>query len=91
MTVEYIRTVDSAGMLLAQGSEGEKWIQCLPGHDVGYDPGSALVDCDGGVDVTFPTVEHWWGKGASSASLFERECDKAAKRTGWLFETPPVA
>jgi len=67
-------------MLLAQGSEGINWIARLPGDD-----GGVAEKGQGGEGL-------WWSHGGiSGASSFERECDKAAKRVGNLFEAPPVA
>lgn len=77
-------------MLLAQGSEGEGWIKRLPGCDdnrAQTRQGVSKEHCEaspgGGEGV-------WWADGVSGASLFERECDKAAKLIGRLFDaTPP--
>lgn len=76
------------GMLLGQGSEGEKWIERLPvfGDDVPSPCGAA-----GGGERGEQGEEVLWlsgGGGVSGASLLERECDKAAKRIGGLFDAP---
>lgn len=77
-------------MLLAQGSEGEGWINRLPGCDdnrAQTGQGGLKEHCEaspGGEEGV------WWGDGVRGASLFERECDKAAKLIGRLFDaTPP--
>lgn len=72
------------GMLLAQGSEGEKWIERLPvfGDNV-PSPCEAAGDGEPGEQVLW-----LGGGGVSGASLFERECDKAALRIGGLFDAP---
>ncbi|CAM9097761.1 unnamed protein product, partial [Hapterophycus canaliculatus] len=101
------------GMLLAQGSEGQKWIERLPGPDrqdnsissnnrndstcnnsnTHIENGSKTWD-DGGVTAPLDSAGvagegSWWCQGGvSGASLFERECDKAAKRVGRLFDAP---
>eukprot|EP00903_Cladosiphon_okamuranus_P009460 g9019.t1 len=72
------------GMLLAQGSEGQMWIDRLPifGDKV-PSPIGAATEGEPGEEVVW-----LGGGGVSGASLFERECDKAAKRIGGLFDAP---
>eukprot|EP00752_Nemacystus_decipiens_P006630 g5961.t1 len=68
------------GMLLAQGSEGVQWIERLP---VFGDGAPSPGDGEHGDEVL------WLGGGGlNGASLFERECDKAAKRVEGLFDAP---
>lgn len=67
-------------MLLAQGSEGERWIERLPVFD-DHVPSS-------GSGQEGEEVLWLGGGGVRGASLFERECDKAAKRIGGLFDAP---
>ena len=73
-----------AGMLLAQGSEGAQWIERLPvfGDDI-----PNRCEAAGGGEQS-EEVLRLGGGGVSGASLFERECDKAAKRIEGLFDAP---
>lgn len=76
-----------SAMLLAQGSEGEAWINRLPGRD----DNEAKTGGFEGPCEAFPRGEAgggWWTDGVVGASLFERECDKAAKMVGRLFDSP---
>lgn len=104
-------------MLLAQGSEGQKWIGRLPGPDrqgnssISGDTSNDRQDDNRSINITQsedtpniyarngPTQTgdeaagewSWWCQGGvSGASLFERECDKAAKRVGRLFDAPQL-
>lgn len=115
-------------MLLAQGSEGQKWIDRLPGPNdrqgdsnksdtnssnknnncstrtIHSENGSKVFlndDQEGKSDgngVLAPLDSEevvgeglWWCHGGvSGASLFERECDKAARRVGRLFDAPQL-
>lgn len=83
-----------AGMLMAQGGEGAEWIARLPGRDIsnfrkhGVNcssetlPGSSAKSCNG-----YDGDKEWWVDGGMiGASLFERECDKAARKIGRLYD-----
>lgn len=65
------------------GIAGKEGISARSGHQGDHHDSPPSVACgerpDGG---------GWWGKGdiISSASLFERECDKAARRIGRIFD-----
>lgn len=127
-------------MLLAQGTEGERWIYRLPGYDACCNDRNAFEnDVDGHVDnagnerpatswvengagnVLESCLENgagkvlrrvpsgcssllnghgccsaikgnggwWFDGGVAGASLFERECDRAARRIGMLFDGIP--
>lgn len=77
-------------MLLAQGSNSEKWIRRLPGNDESEIPrGGRHGAFTGGVNEEGREGEvGWWDDGALGASRFERACDKAAKRIDGLFHHP---
>ncbi|CAN0288691.1 unnamed protein product [Scytosiphon promiscuus] len=91
------------GMMLAQGSQGQKWIERLPGpdrqrksvNDRNRDE-QALTRDEGDLKASLEAAGgeragSWWCQGGvSGASLFERECDKAAKRVGRLFDAPQL-
>lgn len=76
-------------MLLAQGSEGEKWIERLPAFGERVPSPSEAAAAGGGYKRgEEEDVLRLGGGGVGGASLFERECDKAAKRIGSLFDAP---
>ena len=71
--------IHCSGMLLAQGSESEKWIRRLPGNE----PSRSLEDRH---ESGHGQSEKWWADGIAGASSFERACQKAAERIGRLYE-----
>lgn len=83
------------GMLLAQGSEGHKWINRLPGSDQDGGGDDDMGGCKNASETSLGGGKEggslWWcAGGVTGASLFERECDKAAKMIGRLFDAPQL-
>lgn len=77
----------AAGMLLAQGAEGAAWVSRLPGRDAIVNNPESTPGRNGEDGTGDESEEAWWiDGGVTGASLFDRECDKAAKKIGLLYD-----